>query len=323
MLTDLMQVQIGTESTWGTPVTPTAKLARVRKKPDVIQANVAAEVAEDQMASLGPSGEAVLLAHSGAFALDQAGLYEDINYWLESIVGAVTPSGVGPYTRAGVAPLAAVPTSPKKYTVYHGDATEGLRLQGGIVNSLTIKGESKGRVETSVAGLGESVDAGTPAALSDRTVTPILGAHGAVYVDAWGATIGTTAIASSAYAFELAIGAPRELKTYLGSVIPTDWNENKLTGVLKLTLEWNATTSAYFTGILSTSAIWQRQVRLKFDNTANYQLQMDFAGTALEAPRWASRNGVTTFDVTLTATYNSTLANWFKYQTKNQLSTLP
>ncbi len=323
MLTDLLQVQIGTEVTWGTPVTPTAKLARVKKKPDVIQANMKAEVAEDQLASLGPSSEAVLLSHSGAFALDQAGLYEDINYWLESIVGTVTPSGAGPYTRAGVAPLAAVPTSPKKFTVYHGDATEGLRLQGGLVTALKIKGESRGRVETSVNGIGESVDAGTPAALSDRTVTPILGAHGAVYVDTWAGTMGATAVAASAYAFELSLGAPRELKTYLGSIIPTDWNENKLTGVLKLTLEWNATTSPYMTGILSTSAVWQRQVRLKFDNTATYQLQLDFAGTALEAPRWSNRNGIVTFDVTLAATYHSTFANWFKYQTKNSLATLP
>jgi len=323
MLQDLLQVQIGTESTWNTSVTPTAKLARVRMKPDIIQADVLAEVAEDQMASLTPSGEAVLLGHSGKAALDQAGLYEDVNYWLESICGAATPSGAGPYTRTGNAPTTAAPASPKKFTLFHGDGTEGIKMTGSIVNSLVIKGESRARVETSVGLVGGTVLAGTPAALSDRSVNPILGAHGSVYVDTWGGTIGTTVLTGAAYAFELALGSPRALKTYLGSIVPTDWNENKLTGVLKLTLEWNATTSAYFTGILSTSAVWQRQIRLSFDNTANYNLRLDFAGTALEAPRWSNRNGIVTFDVVLTATYNATLGNWFKYQTKNQLAALP
>lgn len=323
MLTDLLQLQAGTESTWGTPVTPTVKLAGVKKKPGVIQANVEASVMEDMMARLGPSGEADLLAHSASASWEQVALYEDINYALESLLGTATPSGAGPYTRTGAAPLAAVPTTPRKLTLYHGDPTGGLTMAGGLVTSLVIKGESKKRLEIAVNAIGESVAAGSPAALSDRDVNPILGAHGAVSVDAWGGTMGATALTGAAYAFELALGAPRELKTYFGSIIPTDWIENAFTGVLKLTVEWNTTTDDYFTGILSQSAVFNRQIRLSFDNTANYQLQLNFAGLALEAPVWTDRNGIVTFDVTLAAQYNSALTNWFTYTTKNQVSALP
>lgn len=314
MLTDLLQLQWGTETTWGTPVAPTVRLHGVRMKPDIIKAAIEAEVMEEQISRLGPSAEADLLAHSGAAAWDNAGIYEDINYPLESMFGTATPSGAGPYVRAGTAPVAvgASPTTPRKATLYHGDAVGGLRLSGGLVTGLTFKAESKKRAEYAVSMIGEGVDAGTPATLSNRDINPILGAHGSIYVDAWDGTIGTTALPGAGYAVELALGSPRELKTYLGSVIPTDWNERKLTGVLKMTLEWNATTDDYFTGILSQSAIWNRQIRLSFTDGTRI-MQFNFAGVALEAPVWNDRNGIVTFDVTLTAQYNAALSNWFTY----------
>lgn len=316
----LQQLQLGQEVTWGTAVTPTAKLMTVKSAK--ISPNVQADVLDNVLASYGPGALATLLAHSGAATIEGQASYEDINYLLESAFGVVSPSGTNPYVRAGAAPLTSSPTCLKLTTVW-GDATYAQKLAGGLVTDLTIKGESKGYWEYTANLIGKAVTAGALAALSDRTVNPILGAHTALYIDAWGGTIGTTAITATAFAFELALKAPKALLTYLGSTTPGDYSHQKQRGsTLKLSLEYNATTDAYITAILSTSAVMQKQVRIKA-TSGTLIMQLDFAGTVTKAPElYQDKDGRAIMDLELEATENSALANWFKYSNTNAVATL-
>jgi hypothetical protein len=320
MQTALQQLQLGTEVTWGTAVTPTAKAMGIKSAKMSPQIN--AEVLDNILASYGPGALATLLAHAGAGSVEGHATYEDLNYYLEAAFGTISPSGAGPYVRAGAAPLTSSPTL-RKLTAVFGDATYAQILAGGLVTDLTIKGESKGYWDFTAALIGKSIADGALAALSDRTVNPILGAHTALYIDAWGGTIGTTAITATAFAFELALKAPKALLTYLGSVTPGDYSHQKQRGsMLKLTLEYNATSSAYITAILSTSAVMQRQIRIKATSGTNI-MQLDFAGTAVKAPElYQDKDGRAIVDVEFEATENSGLANWFKYSNTNSVSAL-
>lgn len=326
MLTDRIIYQLGGESTWGTPVTPTVQLMGVTGGDIAVKLD--AEVEDEMNGRLGPSGTAVVMGHEGSANITGHALYEDINYPLESMFGTVAPSGAGPYTRTGAAPLInTTPTSPRIFTLYKGDSTSGKRLEGGLVNELTLTGNSKGYLDYSYSLIGQAVSDGTPAALSQRTVNKILGSQAALAVDSWGGTMGGTAQATTFFAYELKLGSPRQLQTYLGGFVPAEWNEQKVVGTLKLDAKYDASAiTSLITDILSVSSATpaQRQIRITHANTANLDLRLDFAGSVVEGPKFfENRNGLVTISLLMTATFNSTFGNWFGYRTINSVSALP
>ena len=326
MLTGRLIYQLGTESTWGTPVTPTVQLIGVTG--GNIKDNIQGEVEDDMIGRLGPSNIAVVFAANGSASCEGHALYEDINYPLESMFGAVSPNGTGPYTRTGAAPLAnASPTNPRSFTFYKGDSVSGKRLEGALVNSLTLTGNSKGYLDYSYSMIGQVVSDGTPAALGSRTVNKVMGSQASLFIDAVGGTVGSTAAASTAFRYELTLNGPRELQTYLGNLTPTDWNENKFSGTLKLDMKYDATAAtSLITSMLdkSTSTPAQRQIRIVHSNGANLDLRFDFAGSVIEGSEYFNDlNGLVTISVTLQGTYNTAMGNWFAYRSVNSVSALP
>lgn len=322
---DLMSIQVGKETTWGTGVTDTAKLMGFKsfKLSPVLDALVLPEI----RASLAPGFVGAIKGIGGAGEGEFHAFYEDLNYWLEACFGEVTPSGAGPYTRAGTAPLATSPTL-RKHTVYHGDATGTYKLLGGLVSQLVLRGDSAGPLMGKVKLIGKSVTTGTLAALSDRTVNPIMGDHaGTIAIDAWGGTIGTTTLTLTAWAWELTINPVIALLRYFGSLSAGAHAVRAFkpeANTLKLSLEFNATSKAYVDELIA-GTLHQRQIRIKHDNGSSLQFQLDFAGTATKPPSalYDYREGVASVDLEYQGTYNTALANWLKYQTKNSVSALP
>lgn len=323
-LQTLQMVQVGTESTWGTAVTPTAKLTGVEAI--AIESTGSARMGSAELrGSLVPAYTAARGQVSGKGSASGFLTYEDINYWLESLCGTVTPTGAGPYVRAGAAPLTSIVAN-RKLTFVVGQGTDVYKLSGGIVSKLVISGKTGEEVKFSAEMIGKDKSTGTLAALTDRAVTVMDGSVTSVYIDAWGGTLGATQISALATNFELTLDAGSAVRNYLGALTPARYRQGRWqanSNTLKLSLEFDATSKAYLDDFLTYTAVTQHQVRLKTTTGANYIAQFDFCGTLTQEPKQSFDDGVLMLDLTYSGTYHTTVANWFKYSITNQLSTLP
>lgn len=320
---DLLAIQGGTQSAWATGVTPTVKLMGVESL--MVDPGVKAEVFHDQRASLAPGHLAALTEVMPSAKMDVLCTYDDIGYYLDNQLGQATPSGAGPYTRGYGAPTGAVPTR-RILGLSYGDATDYYRLIGALISKATFKGENGKPLRASYELIGNSISNTALAAVSDRAVTLAMGDHCAISIDAWGGTMGATAIATSAFAFELMIDAKLKSDQFLGALVAGNYHDadgaQGWDGELKLSLELNSATRAQLAALISQTTLYQRQVRLRYSSGTS-QITFDFAGTSITAPElWQNRNGVVTFDATLKGTYNTTLGNWLVAQNINSVATL-
>lgn len=322
-LLDLLEIQVGTESVFGTAVTPTAKLMGVQNF--ALDPGVHAKVFHDRRGSIAPGYLAALTMVEPAAPLETLGTYEDICYLLDNLFGQASPSGTGPYTRNYSGPLGAVPT-PRLLTWVYGDGTNCYKLTSGLISKLTVKGETGAPMTATADLIGKDVTSGTKAALSDRTVNVAMGDHMAFYIDTWAGTIGSTAVANTSYSYELTIDAKRKVDMYFGNLAGQSYHEDDGAAgwdvMLKVKLEFNAADKAQYDALISQAAVYQRQIRLKSTSGTNI-IQFDFAGTSEESPRFGDdRGGVLAFEANLKGTYNPTLANYFKAQSVNGVATL-
>jgi len=311
----LLKIQSGKETTFGTPVTDTVKHMDIPEGGFSVEPIVESKVLRTQRGNLTSGYNAALMKTgakwkiSGGFAT-----YEDINYWVEMLFGVATPSGGGPYVRAGTSPGTTIVT-PRMQTFYYGDATGGIyKMTSAVASKLTLKYTANEEVTFDIEGFGKTVASGASfAALSDRTVTPIIGNDLLLYIDAFGGTIGSTAIASTFYSAELEIDTQRSEKFYLGGVAPGAYKQPDWRAKLTMHLEYNATSAAYLNAQLAPVAL-QKLVRLKATTGASAIHQMDFAGTMTKAPSiFTDEDGVASVDFELEDTYESTFAAILKY----------
>jgi hypothetical protein len=198
-------------------------------------------------------------------------------------------------------------------------------MQDASITTLTLSGSNNSGVQVGGSLIGGKVIAGTLASLSDRTgLTRIAGCDAALYIDAWGGTMGATAVAASAFSWELTINANRQYRSYLGGCTPQAWNDQKWGGQLRLSLELNNTTDDYLIAMLAaTNAILEKQIEIKYSPDANDILQIQFAGHTTSAPQlFQDRNGVMTYDLVFDGVYNPTFANWLKINTTSGIDAL-
>lgn len=320
---DLLQVQVGTESVWGTGVAATAKLMGILDA--IHQPTVNAKIFRELRAALDPGYNAALTGMAGGMRVETLVTYEDFPYWLDSLISQATPGGAGPYTRDYASGSS---YTPRKLTTYLGSTAGQYRLLGGLANQLTVRG-SQGENDTELTAtvdlIGKQLDTtGSLAALSDRAATPAMASQLQIYIDAWAGTIGTTLI-STAFSFELGLNLRRMLKRYLGSLAPGGYETQAAEpggNTLRLSLEFDATSKALLDVILGASSVFQRQVRIKATSGTNI-LQFDFAGTTMAAPEvFTDVDGVISADIVLQGTYNPTLGGWFKAHSTNSVATL-
>jgi len=323
--TELLQVQIGRETVWGTPVTPTWKLLGVDKNGVKFTPEFAAPVYHDQRGSLAPGYISVVEKVGGTVSITGMVLYEDIGLLLDAAFGRATATGAGPYTRAYTGPTTAV-TTPSIFTILWGQGTETWKAEGCVLTSLQIEGQTNAPVKYTAEFSCQQVTAGTLAALSDRTVVPVMGNHASVFVDAFGGTIGTTALTSTALGFNLNISPSRVIKYYMGSVIPGAYEDATWALDFQITLEMNSTVKGYFdTVFAATPATYTRLFRVKFDDTANRSLTLDSAVALTEAPAMFNDNdGVVTVDMKFSGLVDTgTFANFLKATSINGVALNP
>ncbi len=256
--------------------------------------------------------------------------FEDINYWFESLFSAATPTtGENlPHTRAYAAPTTAEAT-PKFMTLQWGQTGKVWQMNDASIATLTLSGANNTGIQVGGSLIGGKAITGALQSLADRTgLTRVTGCQASLAIDAWDGTVGATAVASSAFSWELTINPNRQYRAYLGSCTPTAWNDQNWAGQLRLSLELNNTTDDYIKAILAAaSTILERQIQIKYSNdaaaAARRELTIQFAGHAMEAPQlFQDRNGVTTYDLVFEGVYNPAMANWLKVETKSGAATL-
>lgn len=316
---DLMSWQVGAQSAFATGVAPTKKLMGISDG-ELAPAIETSEV-EEQRGSLAPAYNVTLDKVTGAAKLSGDATYEHLAIFLDSLLGIATPGTTPTFKRDYAAPLTAKPT-PRILTLVHG-STEGVYgLVGGIVNEFTLKGESNKRVTFDAGLLGRSVEADTLETLTDSAVNFVHANQMSMYVDLWAGTLGATALTATAFSFELGMNASRALKPGLGSVYPKDVSQKKAavgSNSLKLALEYEAGQSkAWFDAMISSSAVFKAQVRLKWNISTTQDLQVDFCGWQKETPTaFPDADGIAQLELNLAPLYHDTVANWLKISLTN------
>lgn len=255
--------------------------------------------------------------------------FEDLNYWLDSLFSAATPSGAGPYVRAYAAPLTAV-AAPSFMTLQWGQTSGVFQVQDASIATLTMSGTNNSGIQVGGSMIAGQVQEGALQALADRAnLTRVTGCMASLAIDTWAGTMGATAVTSSGFSWELTVNANREYRGFLGDCTPTAWNDQKWTGQLRLSLELNTITDDYLIAMLAAtgSSILERQVKITYTNGASgaalRTLEIQFAGHSMAAPQlFQDRNGVTTYDLVLDGVYHSTFANWLKINTTSGIATL-
>jgi len=171
------------------------------------------------------------------------------------------------------------------------------------------------------------VVAGTLAALPDLTTgTRMTGCMASVSIETWdGNTF--TALASSAFSWELSVNANREYHNFLGECTPTASYDNKWSGQMKLSLELNDSTDDHLIAMLAAAnTILEKQVRIKYTvgtAAALREMVLTFAGHTMQAPElFQDKNGLMTYDLVLDGVYNPKLTNWLTIQTTSKLQTV-
>lgn len=322
---ELYQIQVGTQNAFATAATPTVKLMDVTKCD--LKPLIKAEPRPYLRGSLAPNYVSIIKEIGGSATIESDLSYEDIHYWLEGLFGVATPGGTAaPYTRAGLAPLTAKVT-PRILTVVKGASDGTFKLTGGVVQKVTIKGNSSGVWSAGIDLLGYDITTGTLASLSDRPVNPIMGGDTLLYIDAWGGTMGATSITGIQYDFELTIDTKREARRHM-TLRPDTFKQPLWDVKFKLILEYTSVSHAYLNSILTSTpgAPLQHQVRIKASTGATSTLktlQLDFAGTVEDAPTiFTDQDGVVTAEMNYFATYHTTFANYLKYDSNNGVSAL-
>ena len=281
-------------------------------------------VFEEYRGNLAGAFDSALSEIGASGTLSLRGTYQDLPYLLESMFGTVTPTGTNPYVRAGNAPTTAVPAR-RLLTLVYGDGTNIYKATSAIVSKLTIKGAAKQPLTVTADLIAANVSTGTFASLSDRTVATCMGNQATVYVDAWGGTIGSTALAATAWDFTLTLDSGAMLDHYLGGLAAGAYHDgSSWKGTLEMNYELKAATKAYLDNVIGGTALEQRQIRIGYTTGASAILNFDFAGTMEKAPDlFDYRDDVTGIKLSYTRQYNTTLGNWFKYSSTNAVATLP
>jgi hypothetical protein len=322
---DSVELQLFKEPTWGTGGTPTVRLMGVTEAQ--FTPSAPSQVFPQLRGSIGPGALGARVSTGGGANVKGVGTYEDINYWLENLLGIVVPSGAGPYVRAGVAPLLVSALNPRLMNMVKGDADGVYSLTGGLIDELTITCEQKvndSQLTYEAKVMGKVVSTGTLASLSDRAVTAIMASDFAVYVDAVGGTPGATVVSSTVYGFQLKLKSNRVLKPYLGNLAAGGYDQRAFVAgqnTLRLSAELNATSKGYLDSIIGSSP-WQKIVRLKATQGANI-FQFDMGVQSPDAPPIVDdRDGVKVLNITGMALEASGLGNWLKYSDTSSVAVL-
>lgn len=317
------ELQIGKETTFGTAVTPTAVLWGVRGFNAKPERNVKffrsprnnAPAAVKKMASIAASGQ-----------VEGEMCYEQMDYLLESLLGVVSASGAGPYTRTYDAAVTGKVTSPRIMTMRYASSNLGYEMSGAMGKSLSLEWAKNEALKYTLPLIGYDVTAASREALSQpATITPIMSNEFTLYIDPLG-TYGTTEIAAALWSASLSIDPRRELVHHVTSKNASGHRE---TGDdegwdVKLTLKLEVTSAVktILDNMISDTDGYDCSVRLDGVDGDN-GFRVDFPGfSQMPAEVFQWEDGIASINMELTAAYEDTLGTFLEIETNNLVATL-
>lgn len=327
---DLRVAQIGKQSVFGTPVAATAKLMGLTDlsgKPEIT-----IKQSTYLQGDLAPSHAARATDKRGSAKLAGDLTFEDAPIYLTAALkgGVLGTGATADKTWDFPAPLATTPNVDLRTVEIH-DGSQEYELTDAFINQLTIAGAAAndGLVTFSADWLGrELVKSTLTPALANRAIDTIPVGGMSLYVDAIGATIGTTIKAATLIDFSFQYNPNTHFKKFAdGDIRPSAIGYARPTAQLMFTAEFNASAIAELDQYIAGTP--GRLVRLVATGptlgSSAKKFQLDFAGDIMNvSDLWGDRDGNTTLQFTLSARYDSaTFANYVKMQIVNGNATNP
>lgn len=172
------QLNIGVETTPGTPVAANKRLSGLMIRPQP-----KTDIKSYRGIGYKFPTVATLNKEWVEASLEGPLTYTEIVYLLSSLIGTVTPTGAGNAKTWSFTPDSDAADTPKTYTVEWGDATRALEFAYGLVNSLKLSFSRDG-CELSGSMLGQEIDdgitlTGSPTAIA---LMPVFPTHMAAFV---------------------------------------------------------------------------------------------------------------------------------------------
>ena len=186
------RVQIGPESTIGTPVAASKLLECFNWKFD-INADVS------MFGSTGHKYDEAQAENWEQSSIDVSGNmdFNGVIYLLGSVMGAVSPTSHGASSTAKdwvFIPPVTGSIAPQTYTIQQGDSTRARSFSYGLLNSFGYKGTRKTPFVVSSKGFGQALSDGITLTSNPTAValSPLIGKFFNVYLDTASGSIGTT-----------------------------------------------------------------------------------------------------------------------------------
>lgn len=318
----LQQLQIGTETTWGTSVAPTAILNGIQ----TVSLNPLTETrGYESLQGNAPNYDVGVVTTGAEGSIESLTLYEDLPYWLDSLIETVTPTGAGPYTYSYLPPLNSCPTR-TSYTLVYGDDDNAYGMEGSVVNSLTLGFTSGEEVTADLELIGEAIEVDALETLSTRSTTIAVSAEASVYIDDWGTSFGVTAIPCTVFSAELELNSNTTLQYRLGSIVPCDYAQDRWEATLSMTMEFadgNIANTILDASIGATPTLTRRLIRVEAVSGTN-SITIDFAAFLEESPEiYTDEDGVTTLEFSWNGLFSPVISNFLQIDVVNSVASLP
>lgn len=297
---ELEKVQLGLETVWGDLAAATVELVGVQNCK--ISPKVEAQQIPDKCGSTMPAYLAAVTRLWAEGQVEGVVCYKHFRHWLDAMFGI---DAVAPYTYLADLDASA---SLRSFLLVYGQPDVTYSMGGAILDKLAVKGDTNGPLTFTAHMLGKAAGPDTLEALTRDTVVIGMGSHCALYIDPIAGPIGTTPIATTAFAFEWAPECDRKLIWHLGSASPDTFKHGKWGGNLKLTVQMTAAMQDILDAALGqTVSPGNYAVRIRAtDALTTSILTLDMAGTLLEAPiLFTDSEGLTTAEMTFLPIYSS------------------
>jgi hypothetical protein len=314
-------VNIGVESTSGTPVAANKRLSALMIEPQIktdIKKYRGTGYKFPAVASL--NKEWVEAALSGPIT------YTEIIYLLSSILGSATPvAGTTDYTWT-FSPDSDGADTPKTFTVEWGDATRALEFAYGLVNALTLSFSRDG-AELSGTMLGQAIDdgitlTGSPTAIA---LMPVLPTQVAVSLADTAAGLAAASDLTRVVSAEWAMSDRYNPAYFLNA--STDWTvhvEREPTLACKLKMEKDAAGMGLLTNMRAGATKFMRieAIGSVITGIIPYTLEVDTACKIIGEPTFSEEDGVECIEWNMEAFHDATWGKATQIKVINTLSAL-
>lgn len=271
--TQLQQVQVGKETTFGTAVAQSYPFSGVQTF------DITPTGSGENIRVLGAFGSRGHVVNSvmGEGALTQYLDYDDVGVLFDSVFATATPSGAGPYVRAYVAPDTSVGTR-TFLTFGKGDSSDAYSMIGAIASGFTLTVGTDSVVTIASNWVSSHVATDSLDSVSENELIYVSPADVTVSMGNIGGSL--TAINCDVKSAELVYNNNTTVGHGLGAVEGCDYqvgNEHECT--LSLVVEAsNAVAQAVFESLLGTSpTVPEREIKLNITDSTNI-IEIDFSG---------------------------------------------